>query len=90
MRLFPTRRIYIYCKERLRDQSSGVLGLVAPGGGEGLGGLEVAGEAVDAGLDQTEAVLGIEILAVGVQVLADRDGLLDQVVEILRDGGGES
>ena len=77
-------------KNVLSDQSGGVLGLVTPGGGEGLGGLEVTGETVDTSLDQTETVLGIEVLAVDVQVLADRDGLLDQVEEILRDGGGES
>jgi hypothetical protein len=74
----------------LGDQSGGVLGLVSPGGGEGLGDLEVTRETVDTGLNETEAVLGIEVLAVDVQVLTDGHGLLDQVVEILGDGGGET
>ena len=47
-------------------------------------------EAVDTGLNETETVLGIEVLAVDLQVLTDGDGLLDQVEEILRDGGGKT
>lgn len=47
-------------------------------------------EAVDTGLNETETVLGIEVLAVDLQVLTDGDGLLDQVVEILRDGRSET
>ena len=74
----------------LSDQSGSVLGLVSPGGGEGLGDLEVARETVDASLDETEAVLGIEVLAVDVQVFADGHGLLDQMVKILGDGGGKT
>jgi len=50
----------------------------------------VARKTVDAGLNETETVLGIEVLAVNIQVLADRHGLLDQVVKILGDGGSES
>lgn len=50
----------------------------------------MARKTVDTGLDETKAVLSIEVLAVGVQVLTDRHGLLDQVVKILRDGGGKT
>lgn len=85
-RLFCTAVLFL----NLGDQGTGVLGVVSPGGRENLGGLEVTRKTVDAGLNQTETVLGIQILAVGFQVLADSDGLLDQVVQVLRDGGGES
>jgi hypothetical protein len=40
---------------------------------------------VDAGLDENEAELAVSILAVGLEVLADSDSLLDQHVEIFRD-----
>ena len=47
--------------------------------------LVVASEAVDAGLDENETELGVLVLAVGLEVLADGDGLLDEVPEVLRD-----
>lgn len=50
----------------------------------------MARKTVDTGLDETKTVLGIEILAVDVQVLTDGHSLLDQVVKILRDGGGKT
>lgn len=40
---------------------------------------------MDAGLNQNQAVFGVLVLAVALQVLAHSDGLLDQVVKILRD-----
>ena len=40
---------------------------------------------MNAGLDENEAELGVLILAVGLQVLADGNGLLDKVPKILRD-----
>jgi len=64
--------------------------LLLPGGRELTSGLVVAGKTVDTGLDQNEAELGIAVLAVALQVLADRDGLLDQVVQVLRDLGGKT
>jgi hypothetical protein len=42
---------------------------------------------VDTGLNQNEAELGVLVLSVGLEVLADSDGLLDQEPEVLRNGG---
>lgn len=38
---------------------------------------------MDARLDQNEAELAVDILTVAFQMLADADGALDQVVEVL-------
>lgn len=61
-----------------------------PGRRELASGLVVTGKTVDTGLDQNEAELSIAILAVTLEMLADGNGLLDQVVEILGDLGGET
>lgn len=45
---------------------------------------------MDTRLDQNEAELGVLVLAVLLEVLAHRDGLLDQVVEVLGDLRGET
>ncbi len=45
---------------------------------------------MDTGLDQNETELGIEVLAVNLQMLTDGNGLLDQEVQILRDLGSET
>ena len=58
--------------------------------GDLLLGLVVAREAVNARLDENEAELGVLVLAVGLEVLADGDGLLDKVPEILGDRGRET
>lgn len=60
---------------RLGDEGGGGGGLVAPGGGQDTDGLVVAGQTVDTGLDQNEAELGVLVLAVTLEVLADGDGL---------------
>lgn len=57
-----------------------------PDSGELTSLLVVTGETVDAGLDQDKTVLGVLVLAVTFKVLADRDGLLDEEVQVLRDG----
>src|SRR5690554_4172568 len=64
--------------------------ILFPGRRELTSGLVVAGKTMDTGLDQNEAELAIAILAVALQVLADGDGLLDQVVEVLGDLGGKA
>lgn len=61
---------------RLCDKGGGGGALVAPGGGQDTDGLVVAGQTVDAGLDQNEAELGVLVLAVALEVLADSDGLV--------------
>lgn len=52
--------------------------------------LVVAGQAVDAGLDENHAVLAVLVLAVALQVLAHRDGLFDQVVQVFGDFRGQT
>jgi hypothetical protein len=52
--------------------------------------LVVASEAVDTGLDENEAELRVLVLAVDLKVLADGDGLLDEVPEVLRNRGCET
>ena len=53
-------------------------------------GLVVAGQAVNTGLDQDQTELGVLVLPVGLEVLANSDGLLYEVPEVLRDGGSKS
>ena len=45
---------------------------------------------MDTGLDENEAELAVLVLAVGLEVLADGNGLLDEHVEVLRDIGAEA
>ena len=52
--------------------------------------LVVASDAVDAALDQNEAELGVGILPVLLQVAADVHGLLDEVVQVLGQSGGNA
>lgn len=73
--------MYIY----LCDNSLAIL----PIGGDLLGSFVVAGEAVDAAFDEDEAELGVLVLAITVEMLADVDGLLDEHVEVLGHVGGE-
>jgi len=60
---------------RLCDHGASGGGLVLPVGGQDTDGPVVAGETVDTGLDQNEAELGVLVLAVALEVLADGDGL---------------
>ena len=60
---------------RLRDQSAGGGGLVLPGRRQDTDGLVVAGQTVDTRLDQNKAELGVLVLAVALEVLADEHGL---------------
>lgn len=59
----------------LGDEGGGGGGLVAPGGGQDTDGLVVTGQTVDTRLDQNEAELGVLVLAVTLEVLADGNGL---------------
>lgn len=62
----------------LGDESGGGGGLVAPGGRQDTDGLVVAGQTVDTGLDQNQAELGVLVLAVALEVLADGDSLVNE------------
>lgn len=52
--------------------------------------LVVTSKTVNTGFDQNQTVLAVLVLAVTLQVLADGDGLLDQVVKVLRDLGSQT
>jgi hypothetical protein len=54
------------------------------------GGLVVTSETVNTGFDENQTVLGALVLAVAFHMLADGHSLLDQVVQIFRDFGGET
>jgi len=65
-------------------------GLVLEGGRQGLGEFVVAGDAVDARLDQNKAELRVLVLPEFVQVLAHRHSLLDEAVQVLRQLRGQT
>ena len=48
------------------------------------------GQPVNPRLHENEPELGILVLPVPLQVLADRDGLLDKKVDVLRELGGHA
>merc|ERR1719324_1069855 len=75
---------------RTGDQSGGTLVGVLPGSRQGFDTPVVAGQPVDAGLDKDKTELLVTVLAVALQVLAHGDSLLDQHVQVLRDGRGEA
>ena len=52
--------------------------------------LVVARKSVDSALDKDETELAVLVLAVLLEVLADGDGLLDEVVEVLGDAGSKT
>ena len=72
------------------DESVGLLGVVPPGWGKGLGVAVVACKSVDTGLNANESELGVLVLSEFLQVLSDLQGLLDQVVEVFGDLRGEA
>ena len=65
-------------------------GGVLPVRGELVGALVVARKAVDARLNQNEVELGVLVLAVPLQMLANNDGLLDEMIHILGDRGSQA
>lgn len=65
---------------RLCDQGGSGGSLVAPGWGQDTNGLVVAGKTVDTGLDENQAELGVLVLAVALEVLADGDSLRSSIM----------
>ena len=59
----------------LCDHGAGGSALVLPGRWQNTNCLVVAGQTMDARLDENEAELGVLVLAVALEVLADGDGL---------------
>jgi hypothetical protein len=60
----------------LRDHGAGGGAVVLPGRRENTDGLVVAGQTVDTRLNQNETELGVLILAVALEMLADGNGLV--------------
>ena len=69
--------VFQCCVQRLCDDGGGGGALVPPGRGEDTDGLVVTRQTVDTGLDENQAELGVLVLAVALEVLADGDGLAD-------------
>ena len=63
------------CVQRLGDEGGGGGALVPPGGGEDTDSLVVTRQTVDTGLNENQAELGVLVLAVALEVLADGDSL---------------
>ena len=74
----------------LGDERRSGAGFVLPVWWQNCTGLVVPCQTVDTGFDENETELGITILAVALQVLADAHGLLDQVVDVLWQIRGQS
>jgi len=72
------------------DEGFGLLGLVPPGGSDGLHVAVVTSESVDAGLGVNETELGVLVLSELLEMLSDCDGLLNQVVEVFGNGGSHA
>ena len=72
----------------LCDDGAGGGGLVLPRGGKDADGLVVAGETVDTGLDENEAELGVLVLAVALEVLADGHGLVAVLANDIQSARG--
>merc|ERR1719491_2063756 len=79
----PTGRKHLTETTRSCHEGGSGRGHVLESRWKSLHALVVAGEAVDAALHEDEAELGVLVLAVPVEVLADGDGLLDEVVKVL-------
>ena len=87
----PFKRAWAAASGRLNsDQSVSLLRVVPPGGRESLGVAVVASQSVDTGLNHNESELGVSVLSELLQVLSDLESLLDQVVEVFRDLGGQA
>lgn len=72
-------------QKSLVDQSRGRGRLVLPVRRQDGNGSVVSSQSVDSRLDQNQSELGVLVLSVSLQVLSDRDSLLDQKVQVLWD-----
>lgn len=75
---------------RLGDEGGGGSRVVLEGRGNLLLGLVVASKTVNPGLDQDKTELGVLVLPVDLEVLADGNRLFNEVPEVLRDGWAKS
>lgn len=72
------------------EEGRGGARLILPVGRQLLPQAVVARKAVDTALNENEAELGVLVLAVALEVLADRDGLFDEAVQVLGKLGRRS
>lgn len=77
-------------QKSLVDQSRGSGGLVLPVRRQHRHGSVVSGQSVDSRFDQNQSELRVLVLSVSLQVLSDRDSLLDQEVKVLWDLRGQT
>jgi len=75
---------------RLSNEGGGGGRVVLEGGGNLLLGLVVARKTVDPRLDQDKTELGVLVLPVDFEVLANGNRLFNEVPEVLRDGWAKS
>jgi hypothetical protein len=74
----------------LRNQRRGRSGIILKCGCNLLLGLIITSKTMNAGLDKDKPELGIAILSVRLEVLADGNRLFDEVPKVLRDGWAKS
>jgi len=74
----------------LRENGRCIGSLVLPGRGKLLLSLVIPGKTVDTGLDQNKAELGVFVLSIGLEMLANSDCLLDQEPKVLGDRRSET
>lgn len=72
-------------QKSLVHQSRSGGGLVLPVWWQHRDSSVVSGQSVDSRLNQNQSELGVLVLSVSLQVLSDRDSLLDQEVQVLWD-----
>lgn len=83
-------RLLVVVVSSLGHHRTGSGGLVLPIGRQLTGGSVVAGETVDAALDQNESEFAILVFAVALQVLAHLHRLFDEHVQVLRYVGRQA
>ena len=76
--------------KRLSNHSGGRGRVVLPDGGQLTSLLVVTSKAVDTGFDENQTVLGVLVLAIAFKMLANGDGLLDEVVQVFGNFGSKT
>jgi len=89
----PTQNIAYIAGSGIRalgNESRRGAAVVLEGGRDLLLGLVVACQTVDTRLDENETELGVPVFSVDLEMLADGNGLFDEVPKVLRDGRCET
>ena len=87
---FISKMIFFKKRTDLCDEGRSGLSFILPSRAELLGALVVTSKTVNTRFNENETELGVLVFAITFQMLADLDGLLDQVVQIFRDGGSQT